>query len=110
MLLCSPPSQEEGGCSMPRTSVLRQVSALSMQDPCYPADLLPQLQSTLAALADIDLHYQGDQEQLQGWAGPEAIKTRFAAQLAERYQQKRAPYVQRLAELQLLMDRMAFRH
>ena len=70
---------------MPRTSVVRQASASSMQCPWYPADLLPQLQSILAALADIEVRYQSDQEQLQGWAGPEAIKTRFAAQLAERY-------------------------
>jgi hypothetical protein len=95
---------------MPRTSVARQASALSMQDPWYPADLLPQIQSTLAALADIEVRYQSDQEQLQAWVGPEAIKTRFARQLTERYQRERSPYVQRLTELQLLMDRMAFRH
>jgi hypothetical protein len=52
---------------MPRTSVARQASALSMQDPWYPADLLPQIQSTLAALADIEVRYQSDQEQLQAW-------------------------------------------
>jgi hypothetical protein len=95
---------------MPRTSVARQASALSMQDPWYLADLLPQLQSTLAALADIEVRYQSDQEQLQAWGGPEAIKTRFARQLTERYQRERSPYVQRLTELQLLMDRMAYRH
>jgi hypothetical protein len=95
---------------MPRTSVVRQASASSMQRPWYPADLLPQLQSTLGALADIELRYHSDQLQLQGWAGPEAIKMRFAAQLAERYQRERAPYIQRLIELQLLMDRMAFYH
>jgi hypothetical protein len=95
---------------MPRTSTARLAPASSMQGPCYPADLLPQLQSTLAALADIELRYHSDQERLQGWAGPEAIKTRFAAQLAERYQRERTPYVHRLTELQLLMERMAFRH
>jgi hypothetical protein len=94
---------------MPRTSVAQQASALSPQDPWYPTDLLPQIQSALAALADIDVRYHSDQEQLQGWAGPEGIKTRFAAQLAGRYQRERTPYVQSLAELQLLMDRMAFR-
>jgi hypothetical protein len=86
----------------------RLASVSSMQCPSYPADLLPQLQSNLAALADIELRYHSDQAQLQGWAGPKAIKMRFAAQLAERYQRERAPYVQRLAELQPLMDRMAF--
>jgi hypothetical protein len=64
---------------MPRASVARQASALSMQGPWYPADLLPQLQSTMAALADIEVRYQSDQTQLQGWTGPEAIKTQFAA-------------------------------
>ena len=95
---------------MPRTSVVRQASASATQCPWYPADLLPQLQSTLAALADVELRYHSDQEQLQGWTGPEAIKMRFAAQLAERYQRERNPYVQKLSELQHLMDRMAFRH
>jgi hypothetical protein len=64
----------------------------------------------LAALAGIELRYHSDQEQLLEWTGPEAIKARFAAQLAERYQRERTPYVQRLAELQHLMDRMTFRH
>jgi hypothetical protein len=32
---------------MPRTSTARQASALSTPLPWYPADLLPQLQSTL---------------------------------------------------------------
>ena len=95
---------------MPRTSTARLASASPMQCPWYPAGLLPQLQSTLAALADVELRYHSDQEQLQGWAGPEAIKTRFAAQRAERYLRERTPYVRRLAELQHLMDWMAFRH
>jgi hypothetical protein len=81
-----------------------------MQCPWYPADLLPQLQSTLAALADIELRYHSDHEQLQAWAGPEAIKTRFAAQLEERYQRERNPYLQRLIELQHLMDQIVVRH
>jgi len=80
---------------MPRTSAARQASAQLLQDswypayPAYPADLLPQLQA---------------------WAGPEAIKTRFAAQLAERYQRDRTPYVQRVTELQLLMNLAVFHH
>ncbi len=95
---------------MPRTSVARQASALSLQGPWYPADLLPQLQSTLAALADIDVRYHSDQEQLQAWAGPEIIKARFAAQLEERYQRERHSYVQKLTDLQQLMDRLALRY
>ena len=70
---------------MPGTSVARQASALSMQGHWYSADLLPQIQIIRAALTDIDVRYHSDQEQLQGWAGPKVIKTRFTAQLAERY-------------------------
>jgi hypothetical protein len=95
---------------MPRTSVAQQASALSLQGPWYPADLLPQLQSALAALADINVRYHSDHEQLQAWAGPEAIKARFASQLEERYQRERTPYVQRLSELKHLMDRMTLHH
>jgi hypothetical protein len=81
-------------------------------------DAAPMVSSRLAAPAterpggtgDIELRYHSNQVQLQGWAGPEAIKMRFAAQLAERYQRERNPYVQKLSELQHLMDRMAFRH
>jgi len=92
---------------MPRTSVARQASALSLQGRWYPADLLPQLQSALATLADIDVRYHSDHEQLQAWAGPEAIKARFAAQLAERYQREREPYARNLTALQQLMGRLA---
>jgi hypothetical protein len=95
---------------MPRISTARQASALSTPLPWYPADLLPHLQSTLAALADIDARYQSDQAQLQAWAGPETIKTRFAVQLEERFQRERGPYVHRLAELQHLMNRMTNHH
>jgi hypothetical protein len=87
----------------------RQAPALSMPLPWYPADLLPQLQSLFAALAELEVRHQSDQEQLQGWAGPEAVKMRFAAQLSERYQRERTPYVRRLAELQHLINRITFR-
>jgi hypothetical protein len=67
--------------------------------PGYPDDLLCKLQSTLAALADLEVRYDVDREQLEGWTGPEAIKARFAAQLEERHQRGRQPYVQWLADL-----------
>jgi hypothetical protein len=51
-----------------------------------PDTLLPQLQQMLAALADVEVRYETDRESLQAWAGPEAIKERFIAQLEERYQ------------------------
>lgn len=91
---------------MPRTSVASQALASPCQSPWYPADLLPQLQSTLAVLADIEVQYQHSQEQLRAWAGPEAAKRQFTAQLADRYRQEREPYLQRLEELQRSMSRI----
>jgi hypothetical protein len=73
------------------------------QPPWYSDDLLPELQATLAILADIEMQFQTDRERLDTWAGPEAIKRKFAAQLEERRQQDREPYLQRLADLH---DRM----
>jgi hypothetical protein len=73
------------------------------QPPWYSDDLLPELQVMLAILADIEMQFQADRERLDTWAGPEAIKTEFAAQLEERRQQAREPYLQRLADLH---DRM----
>ncbi|MFD0465119.1 hypothetical protein ACFQY9_28015 [Microvirga aerilata] len=54
----------------------------------------------MAALADLEVRYQVDRERLEAWAGPEAIKQKFAAQLKESYQREREPYVQWLADLQ----------
>lgn len=91
---------------MPRTSVASYAFTSPTQPPWYSADLLPQLQSTLAVLADIEVHYQQSQEQLRAWAGPEAAKKQFAAQLAECHRQEREPYLQRLEELEQLMSRI----
>ncbi len=91
---------------MPRTSVASQALASPRQPPWYPTDLLPQLQSTLAVLADIEVQYQHSQEQLRAWAGPEAAKNQFSVQLADRYHHEREPYLQRLEELQRTMSRV----
>ncbi len=65
----------------------------------YPDDLVSELQSTLAALADLEVQYEMDRERLEAWAGPEGIKKKFAAQLEEHHQRKREGYVQRLTDL-----------
>lgn len=78
---------------MPRTS------APSSQSPWYSADLLTELQATLAALADIEGRYQSDRAQLRAWAGPAAIKTQFAAHLEDHYHHERDPCVRRLIDL-----------
>ena len=84
---------------MPRSSATQRPLAPRTHTSFYPDDLLCNIQATLAALADIEVQYRVDQEQLQAWAGPETIKERFAAQIEERYQREREPYDQLLAAL-----------
>jgi hypothetical protein len=81
------------------SSAAQQHLAPLIQTPGYPDDLLCELQTTLAALADLEVRYQVDREQLEACTGPEAIKMRFTAQLEEHHQREREPYVQRLADL-----------
>ncbi len=84
---------------MPCSSAALRPLAPSTLAPWYSNDLLAELQSTLATLADIEVRYEADRERLEAWAGPEAIKEKFAAHLEERHQRDREPYVQRLADL-----------
>src|SRR5215217_5519536 len=91
--------REEGGCSMPRTSVVQQSSASLTHVPWYPENLLPQLQATLAAVADLEARYDIELEQLAGRSESEAVRTQVVADLEARFQAERDPFVQRLAEL-----------
>ena len=79
--------------------------------PVYPEDLEPALQDTLALLANIDAHYDAERERLDHWPGPDSVKARLSAQLAEAHRQEREPYVKRLAELhQRIMSETLYRH
>jgi hypothetical protein len=96
------------GLPMPRSSVAQRPSTPLLQAPYYPADLLPELQSALAALADIEVGYEIARERLRKRTGSEAIRTRCAADLESRYRSERERCDQRLAELhQRLMAVMA---
>ncbi len=65
-----------------------------------PEDLLPEVQSTLGALADVETRYEIRRERLQARPGPEGAKQRLAARLEQRRCQEREPLVQRLDELE----------
>jgi hypothetical protein len=91
---------------MPRSSAAPRSLAPSTRVPWHPDDLLAELQSTLAALADIEVQYATDRERLEAWDGPDAIKEKFAVQLEERHQRDREPYVERLADLHCSMIRI----
>ena len=80
-----------------------------MQHPCYPEDRLPELQVTLAALADVEVRQDSDRESLEAWERPDAMKRHFLAQLKERHTREREELVERLAHLQYrVMRNMIF--
>jgi hypothetical protein len=51
--------------------------------PFYPDDLLPQLQRTLAILADLDLRHEIQRDQLESWSGPRKVKDHLLAELEQ---------------------------
>ena len=77
-----------------------------MQHPCYPDDLVAELQVTLAALADVEVRHDIDRESLEAWEGPDAIKRHFLAQLEERHQREREALAKGLARLQYRVMRI----
>jgi hypothetical protein len=63
------------------------------------SDLAPEIQSTLAALAEVEARYESDRECLEGWSGSNAIRLRLLDHLEARHRQERQPLVQQLAAL-----------
>jgi hypothetical protein len=49
----------------------------------YPDDLLPQLQQTLAILADLETRCEIEREHLESWSGPRAVKDHILAELEQ---------------------------
>ncbi len=64
----------------------------------YPSDLTPEIQTTLAALADVETRHEIERERLERYVGP--AKERLRSELAARHQAERTPLVQHLAFLQ----------
>ena len=61
--------------------------------PFYPDDLLPQLQRTLAILADIETRYEIERDHLESWSGPREVKDRLLAKLEQHHRVDREPLV-----------------
>jgi hypothetical protein len=59
---------------MPRTSVMQRPSASLTHIPWYPKDLLHEVQTTLAAVADIDVRYDIEREQIAANLGSRLSK------------------------------------
>ena len=68
--------------------------------PFYPDDLLPQLQQTLATLADLELRYEIERDYLEDWSGPAEVKDRLMAELNHCHSANRERLMSCLAELQ----------
>jgi hypothetical protein len=49
----------------------------------YPDDLLPQLQRTLAILADLEARYEIERDYLESWSGPKEVKDYLVADLEQ---------------------------
>lgn len=92
---------------MPRPLVTQRADARSVQSVWYPEDLLPQLQHTLAALADIECRYDVAKEQLEASSRPKAAKKHLLAQLDEKRQREKEPLHRKLAELHYRMLNVA---
>lgn len=77
----------------------RRLWAPRLRTPWYPDKLLPQIQDTLATLADIEARYETERKHLQTQAGSDAATRCFAAELEGRYQRERESCIRQLAAL-----------
>ena len=68
--------------------------------PVYLDDLLPQLQQTLATLADLQLRYEIERDYLEDWSGPAEVRDRLVAELNNCHTANREQLMSCLAELQ----------
>ena len=66
----------------------------------YPSELLPSLQSLLAAVADIDFEHESDIETIRNSSADERVKQTAIRTLQERHSERRAPFVRQLTALQ----------
>ena len=64
-----------------------------------PVDLTSEIQSALAALADVETRYEADRAQVEQLTGPAVWKARLRAGVEARYLRDRAPLVKNLAAL-----------
>jgi hypothetical protein len=92
---------------MKRSSLPQRASAPSIQPAWYPDDLLPELQRTLAALADVECRYEVLKEQLQASGGTPATKEPLLRGLEQQRHHEQKPLHDRLAELHYHMLKVA---
>ena len=69
--------------------------------PFYPDDLLPQLQQTLALLADLETRYEIERDHLESWSSPREIKDHLLAELDQCHRANREQLASCLAGVRL---------
>jgi hypothetical protein len=63
-------------------------------------DLLGEIQAALPALADLDCHYEADQERINQASAEKNTRQYLCVERETQYRQVRKPYVERLNELE----------
>ena len=75
-------------------------AARPAEAPFYPDDLMSELQSALATLADLEVQFEIARDSLEDWCGFEEDRQRCCAELEHAHRQAREAHLQRLAELE----------
>ena len=65
----------------------------------YDAKRLPDMQSVLAALADLETEYEIERERIAQWSGSEAMKQQLLADLEDRHQARREVFQEQWEKL-----------
>jgi hypothetical protein len=84
--------------NMPRTASTPRWFFRKITPPCCPDDLLPEVQRTLAALADVEVSYEEAREAFE--REPPSVRQPRLVEIKARYRRERQPYVERLEHLQ----------
>ncbi len=66
-------------------------------------EIVPAVQSALAALADLETRYEIERERLDAWRGPKPAKERLSAALQERYRAERRRFAEQLEVFQRML-------
>ena len=87
----------------------RSVVARATRVFTSPDDLLHDIQSTLAAVADIEYRYERDCERIEKLSLPEATKAHLLAECKDRRCREREPYLRKIeAQQQRLRAHLPF--
>jgi hypothetical protein len=86
----------------------RQIVSAATQEFWSPDDLLGEIQTTLAALADVEFRYERDRERLVQRLGPDAVLQPLWTERERRHEAEREPYRRKLEQLQQRMRRNLF--